>query len=189
MDWIDPNKLVMPERIETDRLLIRPPRVEDALEVNTAIRESIAMLRPWMDWAQQLPRVEQTRSSLAVAEQKYLAREDFWLFLFLKDDKTLVGCSGLHEPNWRVPKFEIGYWVRARYGGQGYITEAVAAIARFAFEHFRAKRVEIRMSAKNERSSRVAERLGFELEGILRNDERHVDGSLRDTKVFAKVVP
>lgn len=36
-------------------------------------------------------------------------------------------------------------------------------------------------------SSRIAERLGFTLEGILRNDKCDVDGSMRDTMVFSKV--
>lgn len=43
------------------------------------------------------------------------------------------------------------------------------------------------MDDRNERSWRVAERCGFQLEGTLRNSARTVDGQLRDTRVYAKV--
>jgi ribosomal-protein-serine acetyltransferase len=106
----------------------------------------------------------------------------------LKGTNTLVGSSGLHRINWEVPKFEIGYWVRARFAGQGYISEAVTAISDFAFETLGARRVEIRLDAQNERSEAIPRRLGFALEGRLRNEDRdHLTGELRDTLVFAKV--
>jgi RimJ/RimL family protein N-acetyltransferase len=47
--------------------------------------------------------------------------------------------------------------------------------------------VEIRCDPNNVKSRAVAERLNYTLEGILRNDDRGVDGSLRDTCMFAKV--
>ena len=47
--------------------------------------------------------------------------------------------------------------------------------------------VEIRMSARNMKSKAVPERLGFVLEGMLRNDARHVDGMLRDTCIYARI--
>jgi RimJ/RimL family protein N-acetyltransferase len=109
------------------------------------------------------------------------------MHLLLKNTETIVGSSGLHRPDWQVPKFEIGYWIRTSFQGMGYATEAVRAIAEFAFAYLRAVRVEILASARNERSCRVAERANFELEGILRNSDRHVDGSLRDTKVFSRI--
>ena len=87
----------------------------------------------------------------------------------------------------RAPKVQIGYWVRKSFAGQGYVTEAVNGITEFAVRHFGARRVEIRMDDRNERSWRAAERCGFELEGILRSERRAVDGSPNDTRVYAKV--
>ena len=100
---------------------------------------------------------------------------------------VFAGGSGLHRIDWSVPRFEIGYWVRARFLGRGYATEAVRAIAERVFGDLGARRVEIRMHAANERSVRVAERAGFALEAVLRNEQRHLDGTLRDTRVYALV--
>ena len=86
-----------------------------------------------------------------------------------------------------MPKFEIGYWLRTRFAGQGYMTEAVGGITAFAFDRLGARRVEIRCDSLNRRSARVAERAGFFLEGELRNAEVGPGGELRDTLVFSMV--
>lgn len=95
----------------------------------------------------------------------------------------------MHRINWDIPKFEIGYWLDSRFSGKGYMTEAVEGIAAFAFKELHAKRLEIRCDARNKKSRAVAERVGFNLEGILENSAMTVDGSeIRDTCVYAKVI-
>lgn len=106
------------------------------------------------------------------------------MLLFRKEDGMYVGGSGLHRINWSVPSFEIGYWVRARLEGKGYVTEAVKGITSFAFDRLKAERVEIRCDALNERSAAVARRAGYTLEGQLRHDDWTTQGTLRDTLVF-----
>ena len=56
-----------------------------------------------------------------------------------------------------------------------------------AFTSLSARRFEVRMDDTNERSWRIAERLGFTLEGILRQDTRAPSGELRDTRVYSIV--
>src|SRR5262249_23649796 len=85
------------------------------------------------------------------------------------------------------PRFEIGYWVRRTREGQGYVSEAVRGLARFALRTLGAQRVEIHCSHRNERSQRVAERCGFTLDARLRNQAREPDGTLRDTLVYSLV--
>lgn len=182
-----PSSIHIPEQFESERLIIRAPRARDAEEVNAAVRESIEELRPWMPWARSVMTVDEYRANLRRARRKYLAGRDLRFNVFLKGTDTFVIGSGLHRVNWLVPKFEIGYWIRTPYSGQGYVTEAVNAITAFAVEHFGAKRVEIRMDDLNERSWRVAERCGFQLEGIHRCDARDTQGGLRNTRVYAKV--
>ena len=55
------------------------------------------------------------------------------------------------------------------------------------FASLGAVRVEIRMDARNLRSAAVPERLGFPYEGTLHQDERGVEGELRDTRIYARV--
>ncbi|MCY9698313.1 GNAT family N-acetyltransferase [Paenibacillus alginolyticus] len=183
----DPILYTIPESFESKRLLIRAPLWEDGLRVNEAVKESIEELRPWMPWAGNIPTIEESELSIRRSRLQFLDRTDLRLLLILKETGQLIGSSGLHRIDWQSRKFEIGYWVRTSFGNQGYITEAVEAITNYAVHELQANRIEIRCDGRNARSSRVAERLGFTLEGILRNDKCNVDGSLRDTMVFSKV--
>lgn len=177
-----------PHQFETDRLTIRGPLPGDGQEVNAALVESWAELRTWMAWAKsETPQsVEETETFIRKSHTRFLERIELQLLLFLRESPTLVGCGGLHRIDWDVPKFEIGYWVRTPFAGQGYITEAVNGIADFAFEQLSANRLEIRCDAGNQRSAAVARRAGFEWEATLHWDARDPFGKLRDTLIFAK---
>ena len=184
---MDALLLDFPESFKSDRLTIRAPRPGDGAEINAAVQETFDDLKVWMPWAQQMPTLEESETFVRRSQCEFLAREDLTLFLFLKGTNTLIGGSGLHRIDWDIPKFEIGYWCRKRFQGQGYITESTEAIATFAFETLGAKRVEIRCDSKNVRSRGIPDRLGFRLEGTLRNDSLSPAGELRDTLVFAKI--
>lgn len=183
----NPLLLSIPESFESSRLLIRAPQWGDGAKLNEAVRESEDELKPWMPWAQAMPTIEESEVVIRKSRSKYMDRSDLMLLLFLKDTGQLIGSSGLHRINWQARKFEIGYWARTAYSSQGYITEATNAISTFAINELEANRIEIRCDARNYRSARVAERLGFTLEGILRNEKCDVNGILRDTMLFAKV--
>lgn len=182
-----PILLDFPDHFETERLLIRAPRPGDGQAMNDAIRDSLAHLKPWMPWAQNLQTVNETETNLRRGAARFILREDLWLLLFRKSDGLFVGSSGLHRINWSVPSFEIGYWVRSSLEGQGYITEAVNGITRFAFEMLSAERIEIQCDSRNERSASVAHRAGYTLEAHLRHERWAMDGTLSDTLIFAKV--
>ena len=171
----------------TERLILRPPALQDAAAIQQAVEETYEALHRWMPWAAEPQTLEQTREYIEGAAQRFEAGEDFPAAVFLREGGAFVLGSGLHPRNWAVPKFEIGYWCRASLQGQGYTTEAVRALSVLGFEALGAERIEIRCDARNQRSRRVAERAGFRLEAVLRNDDRANDGSLRDTLVYVRL--
>lgn len=59
----------------------------------------------------------------------------------------------------------VGYWIDESHAGRGYMPEAVAVVLRFAFEQLGLHRVEAAIVPRNERSRRVAEKLGMREEG------------------------
>jgi RimJ/RimL family protein N-acetyltransferase len=176
-----------PDSLETNRLIIRAPRVGDGLEVNEAIIETLENLKLWMPWVFPVPRVEDTEENIRGAVANFITRKDLRLNIYSKETGRLIGCSGLQNIDWDIPKFEIGYWVRKSFEGQGYITEAVEAITKFAIDTLGAKRIEIRCDSKNIRSRKVAENLGFNMEAILRKSALNTSGEVVDTCIFAKI--
>lgn len=168
-----------PESFETERLLIRAPRPGDGPQMCTAVTESLPELRPWLPWAQETPTPEGYEANVREAQARFLLREDLRFQLYLRSEPgTLVGSSGLHRMDWEAGRFEIGYWLRTRFAGKGFMTEAVHEVARFAFTELAANRLEIWCDSRNERSAAVARRVGFVHEGTFIDHTRAVDGSM-----------
>jgi RimJ/RimL family protein N-acetyltransferase len=176
----------IPDEFESERLLIRAPRPGDGPAVHEAVVESLDELRPWMPWAHEHQSVEHSEAYARQARADFLTRRDLSLQLYLPDG-TFVGGSGLHQIDWAVPRFEIGYWIRTSMAGKGFATEATRRIARFAFEDLAAVRVEIWCDARNERSAAVATRAGFVFEARLSRNRIGADGKLSDSLCFVQL--
>ena len=161
--------LQFPDQFESQRLLIRCPRPGDGPLVYEAVCETLSDLRAWpasLPWAVFDPSVDASENYCQQGHAAFAARRDLPLLLFQKDSGALVGASGLHRMDWAQRRFEVGYWCRRCAQGQGFITEAVQAIAAFAENTLGARRVECFSDERNVASRRVAERAGFVLESI-----------------------
>ena len=138
-----------------------------------------------------MPSVDESEAHCRRQQARFLLREDFVFFMLVRDasggEGELVGGTGLHRIDWTLRKFEIGYWRKTGCEGRGFVTEAVRALARLAFDTLEARRVEIRMDDNNAASWRVAERAGFTLEALLRFDSATPAGEPRSTRVYARV--
>jgi RimJ/RimL family protein N-acetyltransferase len=181
----------VPERVVTPRLVLRVPRAGDGPTLNAAIVASFPDIQPWLPWADHVPSIDESEMVVRRQHAQFLLREDFvfqiWEHAGDGREHTLLGGTGLHRMDWTVPRFEIGYWRRTGHAKRGVISEAVIALTRLAFDQLHAERVEIRVDPENVASWRVAERVGYTLEGTLRRDRRNVSGSLRDTRVYSRV--
>lgn len=179
--------LDLPESVATPRLALRANRAGHGDVVNEAFVESQAQLRPWMPWARETMSPEQSEEHCRRMQARWLTREELDFCFFRAEDGVFVGKGGLHTIDWAVPKFEIGYWVRTSCAGRGYATEAAHALMSFAHDHCGARRLEITCDTRNAASRRVAEKCGFQLEGIRRQSRRDDRGELADACMYARV--
>jgi len=188
---LDPVLVDVPERLDGERTVLLAPRAGLGAEMAVVITQSLSHLRPWMPWAQEAPTAESSEMVVRRMQADFIARRDLTWQLFARradgSPGRLLGGTGLHRMDWAVRRFEIGYWLRPEALGQGHVSEAVRLLAGMAFDKLAARRVEIRMDPRNLKSRAVAERCGFELEGILRNEALGVDGHARDTCVYSRI--
>lgn len=173
-----------PDRLETQRLILRPPGLRDARAIAKAVNASAAELGEWMPWARETYGLQDAVAFVEAAARKLRAEEEFTTVIVTRQRRMFAGCCTLSVRDWHVPKFEIGYWLRTDQVGRGYVSEAARALTELAFASLGAARVEIRIDDGNQRSWAVAERLGFTWEATLRANERGNDGSLRDTRIY-----
>ena len=182
-----PILIDLPERLESARLLLRIPLPGDGPELNAAVVESLDSLSPWMEWAQRAPTLDESEANVRQAHLDFLGRRSLRFHLYRKDTSTLVGCAGLERIDWRVPRFEIGYWCRTSKQGRGFTTEAAGALANLAFDQLGAARVEIRVDPRNAASLAIPPKLGFVHEATLVSEALDGRGALRDTAIFARL--
>jgi RimJ/RimL family protein N-acetyltransferase len=181
---IQPLRLEIPSEIATERLLLRTPRTGDGAVIIDAVLASLAELKLWMPWATDSYNLGDAEDWCRRSAARFITRDDLVYLIFHRETSRHIGTLSTWSKGWDVPRFEIGYWLSTSETRHGYMTEAVQALTEMTFNTCRARRIEIRTDAKNSRSRRVAERCGYLLEGILRNECREQNGELRDTAIY-----
>ena len=108
------------------------------------------------------------------------------LFGIFKDGKLLgeIGFTGIAMKSGKV---EIGYWLRKSARGQGIINKLLPRIEKMAFEQDWCHKIQLHCDAKNIASKTIAEHNGYTLEGVIRQDSKWPNGSLRDKLYFGKL--
>ena len=166
--------------LETPRLRLEAiePRHADALWVAT--ESSLPELRPWMPWTVGAT-LSETRSFAAGAAAEWRENRG-WTFAILFDDDP-VGTVGLNRYLPLLQSANLGYWLRTDLAGRGLMTEAASAVVEFAFGQIELHRLEVQASPDNLPSRRVAQKLGFRREGLVRDGGRGADG-FYDVEVY-----
>jgi ribosomal-protein-serine acetyltransferase len=148
----------------------------DAESLYALIERNRSHLSPWLPWAEHQT-LEGTQAFIRMG-RKQLADNDGFQAAIVERGR-IIGSIGFHRVDWLHRSSGIGYWLSADVQGRGTMTLAVSALLDFAFGAWLLNRVEIRAALGNHRSRAIPERLGFRLEGTLRQVEfvrgRYVD--------------
>ena len=168
-----------------ERLVIRRPRPQDAQELWEAVDASRGHIGRWMPWPRHYTSIQNAHDFVRRAEAGWDPLGDREMFVFDRRAQRLLGGIGLHPLPRSVRAFEVGYWLRQEAEGHGYMRESVQLVTRLAFGPLRASRVAIRVQPENLRSRRVAENLGFHIEGIARKAGIGPDGEPVDLVMHA----
>jgi ribosomal-protein-serine acetyltransferase len=145
-----------------------------------AVDAGRAYLRRWLPWVDATTTAEFTREFLRGAIAG--AIEGKSLILVIEHEGAACGTAGF---NWIDPQnggCEIGYWLREDRQKRGIMTACCRALVRHAFDDLGLNQVRIAVAVENARSRRIPERLGFHLDGVIREAEKlasgHVDQAL-----------
>ncbi len=172
----------------TDRLCLRPPRLEDQREWSELREASRTFLQPWEPrWPNEhLSRTAfKRRVRWAVAEAN--AERAYALLLFDRREDMLVG--GITISNIRrgpSRSASLGYWVGEAHARRGYMRDAVERVAEFCFQTLNLVRLEAACLENNAASRALLERCGFQVEGVVRG-YLEVNGTVRDHVLYARL--
>ncbi len=167
--------------IETERLLLRKITLNDASDMfEYASNPEVSEYTMWSTHVS----IEDTKYFLKSLTKMYKRKELVDWGIVHKAEKKFIGTCGFVEWSMTHNRAEIGYALSARYWGEGYMSEAVNAIIEFGFREMLLNRIVGRCKVDNIASARVMEKVGMQLEGILRQ-QLFVKGRYWDLKIYS----
>ena len=157
--------------LQTARLDLRPLAPADADAVY-AMRSDPVVQRygshpAWTDRQTAVEYIERDIQAMAAGTYAQFA-------IVRREDAAVIGTATLYALDAQCRRADVGYALLVSEWGKGYANEAVTAMLDWGFEHLDLNRVEADIDPRNTASARALERLGFTLEGHLR--ERWIVG-------------
>jgi RimJ/RimL family protein N-acetyltransferase len=174
-----------PERIATARLLLRRFTRRDIGSLTEAVQASLPALNEWLPWAH--PGYKRDDAANYVRDSLEAWKEGrAYDFAIRKRGEARRHIGNISV--WPVSRLtrtgEIGYWIRTDDTSNGIATEATAAIVKMAFDDLGYHKLVLRIALGNRQSERVAEKLAFSREGVLR-EELLIRGRWVDHTLFS----
>ena len=142
------------------------PHVSLAPELYALVGAQRAYLHTYLPWVDTVHSLEDAQKLLRSAVS--YNRKNHRLMLYILERGELLGAVGLVNIYRADRKAEIGYWLRHDRQGEGIITHCAEKLMHHAYVLLQYHRLFIQVAADNAASRAVAERLGFQLEGKLR---------------------
>lgn len=168
--------------LRTDRLTLRPFGESDIDAVVVAGQDPVT--QKWLPLP--APYTHEHARNWCCEHAPSIRTSGQGLVLALEAGGVLVGAIDLKSTDWAARTTEIGYWTAPHARGQGYMTEAVRALATWALQDMGFARVEVRVAEQNAASQRVAQKAGFVPEGVARS-AGHVHGGRVDMLISSLV--
>lgn len=125
-----------------------------------------ARLARWEPWAEQPATLDSTRAYIRSALEDFVRGRQISTIIALDGGRRFIGRCGIRI-NPYAGSGDIGYWIDGHYEGRGITTRSSRALITSAFDELGLSRMELRTSVGNRRSRAVAERLGFDFEGVM----------------------
>jgi [ribosomal protein S5]-alanine N-acetyltransferase len=174
--------IVIPVETYTPRLYLRAFRRADHAAVHAYASDPLVCR--YMDWGPNT--IEDTAAFLDAV--LFTARSDYPLAIVDRTDGELIGAVELRVTSAPSRRGELGYVLARARWGQGYATEAAAAVLAFGFERLGLHKVSATCDPANVASARVLEKIGLIREGYLR-EHLLIRGEWRDRLLFAALAP
>ena len=141
-------------------------------------------LLPWLQWANDVKSPKDAYEFLRYSDKRWESDSAYEYFIVLNDE--IIGNCGANSVDLKNRKAELGYWLAGDHRGKGYMAEAVSLLEQ---ELFKAgiNKIIIHNDVLNTGSVNVAKKLGYELEGVLKQEKwLPSEKRYRDINCFAK---
>jgi len=175
-------------RIESDRIVLRPPQHSDFRDWVGLRRESMEFLTPWEPtWASDHLTRKAFTNRVYWAQRSIQSGNAVPLFLFERASGSLLGAITLDNIR-RGPSQAgtLGYWIGQPFARRGFMREAIEAVVQHGFKHLDISRIEAACLPENVASRGVLEKSGFKYEGVAQS-YLQINGRWRNHVLYASL--
>ncbi|MFP7673793.1 GNAT family N-acetyltransferase [Marivita sp. S0852] len=175
-------------RLDTERMVLRPPMHSDFNPWSALRLDSEAFLAKWEpSWAEDHLTRRAFTNRVYWANRAITSGTAVPLFLLRREDNMLMGAITLDNIR-RGPAQAgtLGYWVGAPFARQGYMREAIEAVVHYAFDRLDLSRIEAACLPENQASRGLLEKSGFKYEGVAQS-YLQIDGRWRTHVLYAQL--
>jgi RimJ/RimL family protein N-acetyltransferase len=166
--------------LRDERIHLRPWRIEDAPALEVACQDP--EIAHWIPFVPRPYTRADAEEYLRGCIESGDGRHPFAIADLGSDNLLGSIDMGVNSHQYRG---HIGYWIAASARGRGVCTTALRLVSRWALESLGLQRLELITDPDNRASQRVAEKVGYTREGVLRAHLRHPDGRIRDSVIFS----
>ncbi len=167
--------------LKTERLILRPFTLEDALEVQRLAGDkdiaatTLFIPHPYEDGV--------AEEWIGKHQEEFDKGEVITFAIVHREDKFLVGAIALSDIKKEYETASMGYWIGKPFWNQGYCTEAAHAVLKYGFEVLNLNKIHAHHFKRNPASGKVMLKLGMRYEGCLR---QHVKkwGKFEDIEAY-----
>ncbi|MFI5195901.1 MAG: GNAT family N-acetyltransferase [Chitinophagales bacterium] len=146
--------------------LLRSYNADDASALFNVVNASRKHLHTWLDWVDKTTKEEHSLQFIQQSLHHLETQEGLALGIFYNG--RIIGGIGMHHWEQLTKRAQVGYWISKEYEGKGIMNKCMVKFIGFLFEKIGLNKVEIHFLPGNKRSAKVAERLGFKIEGVIR---------------------
>jgi ribosomal-protein-serine acetyltransferase len=148
---------------------LRTLSLSDAPALLKRVQENREYLRRWLPWVDGTKVVKDVEDFIKANILQTESNQGIHAGIFWENN--IVGMIGHHQIAWNNKFTSLGYWLAEDFTGKGIMTRACKTIIDYSFKDLNLNRIEIGAAVENKASRAIPERLGFKLEGILRQRE------------------
>jgi [ribosomal protein S5]-alanine N-acetyltransferase len=177
------KKLVLPEKIETPRLVLARLRYEDAEEIFYTYASKDEATR-YVSWPTHQS-VKDTHAFLRYAVKAWNAGVDYTYTIRQKETNRLVGSIGVMNDQGKI---QFGYIISPTQWGKGFATEACRAVLDELIKNTGIYRIGTIVDTENAASIRVLQKCGLVEEACLPNWFRFVNQNNQPKDCFLFVL-
>ena len=145
--------------------------VSDAEELFTLTMSSKEYLKEWLGWLDYTKTVEDTNEFIKGTLNGMVEIGGYPKSTAIIYKGQIAGTIGFNEVSAANKIGFIGYWLGEEFQGKGIMTKVCKEFIDYGFSELRLNRIEIRAAAENSKSRAIPERLGFTMEGKIRQAE------------------